>query len=180
MWRGPIGCGAPRAVGRPVERRDLRRAPELSQPVPTLRPVSIVAAPVQRPPLVVRLARFAGVSVIAVAITQSLLFAFNAVLGWPGWIANVAAVSLAALPAYLMNRRWVWAKFGPHSISREVVPFWAYTLLGLVVSTGTVAVADAVWGTTVAVLVANIAGFGVLWIGKFVLLDRVLFRLEAA
>lgn len=123
-----------------------------------------------------RLARFAGVSAIAVVLTQSLLFFFNAVLGWPGWIANVTAVGLSALPAYLMNRRWVWAKFGPHSISREVVPFWAYTFLGLIVSTGAVAVADAVWGTTIAVLAANIAGFGILWVGKFILLDRVLFR----
>lgn len=140
--------------------------------------VSFVAAPLQRPPLLERLARFAGVSAVAVVITQSLLFAFNAVLGWPGWIANVAAVGLAALPAYLMNRRWVWAKCGPHSISREVAPFWGYTFLGLLVSTGTVAIADAVWGTTIAVLAANIAGFGALWVGKFVLLDRVLFRYE--
>lgn len=140
--------------------------------------MSIVAAPVQRPPLVVRLARFAGVSLVAVVITQSLLFLFNAVLDWPGWIANIAAVGLAALPAYVMNRRWVWAKFGPHSMSREVAPFWGYTFVGLLVSTAAVAAADAVWGTTIAVLAANIAGFGVLWIGKFVLLDRVLFRFE--
>jgi putative flippase GtrA len=131
-----------------------------------------------RPPLTTRLARFAGVSVVSVVITQGLLVLFNGVLGWPGWVANVMAVGIAAGPAYLLNRRWVWAKFGPHSMSREVVPFWAYTFAGLLVSTALVAIADEVWGTTIAVQIANIVGFGVLWVGKFVLLDRVLFRHE--
>jgi putative flippase GtrA len=137
-----------------------------------------VAVVATRPPLATRVARFAGVSVISVVITQGLLVLFNGVLGWPGWIANVLAVGIAAGPAYLLNRRWVWAKFGPHSVSREVVPFWAYTFLGLLVSTVAVAIADEVWGTTLAVQMANIAAFGALWVGKFVLLDRVLFRHE--
>jgi putative flippase GtrA len=130
------------------------------------------------PPLLTRLARFAGISVVSVVITQALLVLFNSVMGWPGWVANVMAVGIAAGPAYFLNRRWVWAKFGPHSMSREVVPFWAYTFAGLLLSTALVVVADAVWGTTLAVQIANIVGFGVLWVGKFVLLDRVLFRQE--
>ena len=139
-------------------------------------PVAVAVA--TRPPLPARLFRFTGVSVVSVAITQGLLVLFNGVLGWPGWVANVLAVGIAAGPAYVLNRRWVWARFGPHSMSREVVPFWAYTFLGLLLSTVLVAVADTVWGTTLAVQIANIAGFGVLWVGKFVLLDRVLFRHE--
>jgi putative flippase GtrA len=134
----------------------------------------------QRPPLLIRLVRFASVSAVAVVLTQSVLWLLNGPLGWVGWVANVVAVGVAAVPAYLLNRAWVWAKEGPHSVSREIVPFWTYTFCGLALSTLLVAIADEVWGTTVAVQLANLAGFGVLWVGKFILLDRVLFRTEPA
>ena len=82
---------------------------------------------------------------------------------------------VSAIPAYLVNRRWVWGKQGSHSISREIVPFWAYSFFGLALSTIAVAVADARWHTHLAVSLANIAAFGVLWAAKFVLLDRWMF-----
>ena len=134
----------------------------------------------RRPPLLVRLVRFTSVSAVSVVITQSLLWFLNSPLGWVGWVANVVAVGVAAIPAYLLNRAWVWNKDGRHSVSREIVPFWTYTFCGLALSTIMVAVADEVWGTTLAVQLANLTGFGVLWIGKFILLDRVLFRDEVA
>lgn len=120
--------------------------------------------------------RFAGVSVIGVVITQALLISLKGGLGWAGVPANVAATALAALPVYLLNRTWVWGVSGSHSISREIVPFWTYTLLGLMVSTAFVAYADSRWGSTMAVSVANLTGWAILWFGKFVLLERFLFR----
>jgi putative flippase GtrA len=120
------------------------------------------------------------VSAFGVVLTQSLLWILNSRLGWAGWVANVTAVGLAAVPAYLLNRAWVWAKEGPHSVAREIVPFWSYTFCGLALSTLLVAIADEKWGTALAVQLANLAGFGVLWAGKFVLLDRVLFKHEPA
>lgn len=122
-----------------------------------------------------RLARFAGVSVVGVAITLALLVTFHSLLGWPAVVANIAATVVAAVPIFLLNRRWVWQRKGAHSVSREIVPFWTYTLMGLVVSSGLVALADAVWGSAVAVNIANLTGWGVLWVGKFVLLERFLF-----
>ena len=41
------------------------------------------------------------------------------------------AVLIASLPAYLLNRAWVWNKGGAHSFTREVLPFWIMSLLGL-------------------------------------------------
>ena len=127
-----------------------------------------------------RLIRFAGVSVIGVVITQVLLLLFKGGLGWSGVQANIVATTVSAVPVFLLNRRWVWQKVGDHSWSREIVPFWAYTLAGLIVSTALVAVADDVWGTTIAVNLANLAGWGVLWIGKFLLLEKVLFARDEA
>ncbi len=122
-----------------------------------------------------KLLRYAGVSVVSVVVTQSLLLFLKGGLGWTGVGANLVAVSVAALPAYLLNRRWVWGVTGSHSWSREVTPFWVYTLMGLVVSTVFVGVADDRWGTTVAVSAANLTAFGVLWVGKFLMMDRILF-----
>jgi len=122
-----------------------------------------------------RLIRFAGVSVIGVVVTQTLLILLKGGLGWAGVPANIVATAVAAVPAYLLNRRWVWGVRGAHSFSREIVPFWSYTLLGLALSTGFVAYADSRWGSTVAVSIANLVGWAVLWCGKFVLLERYLF-----
>ncbi|WP_428114809.1 GtrA family protein [Candidatus Poriferisodalis sp.] len=122
-----------------------------------------------------RLAGFGAVSLGTVVFTQGVLFVAYGVLGWPGVVANVVAVCVAALPAYLANRRWVWRRADRHSVSREILPFWAYSLAGLAASTVLVALADRAWDAPVAVMAANLAGFGALWIGKFLLLDRVLF-----
>jgi putative flippase GtrA len=122
-----------------------------------------------------RLAGFAAVSVVAVPVAQLTLWLCYGVLGIAAVPANVIAVGIGAIPSYWLNRRWVWQKAGGHSVSREILPFWTYTFLGLALSTVFVAVADRIWGTGMAVALANMAGFGVLWIGKFILLERVLF-----
>ncbi|MCB0990725.1 MAG: GtrA family protein [Acidimicrobiales bacterium] len=127
-----------------------------------------------------KLARYAGVSVVGVAITQLLL---AACLGWLSWgpvLANTAATVLAALPIFQMNRRLVWGRRGQHSLRTEIIPFWSYTLLGLLVSAGFVALADAAWKSNVAVMMANLVAWGVLWFGKFLLLERYLFADRAS
>jgi putative flippase GtrA len=123
-----------------------------------------------------RLVRFAGVSVVGVVITQALLILFKGGLDWAGVPANIAATTLSAGPIFWMHRTWVWGVTRATSLSKEIVPFWSYTLVGLGVSTGFVAVADAQWGSTLAVSLANLTGWAVLWFGKFVLLERFLFR----
>ena len=123
-----------------------------------------------------RIVRFAGVSVVGVVITQALLILFKGGFDWAGVPANIAATTLSAIPIFLMNRKWVWGVTRAHSVSREIVPFWTYTLIGLGVSTAFVAFADEQWGSTFAVSMANLTGWAVLWLGKFVLLERYLFR----
>lgn len=121
-----------------------------------------------------KLWKYSAVSVMSVVITQSLL-QMALLTGMPAVAANILAVGLSALPAYLVNRRWVWGKQGAHSVAREIVPFWSYAFLGLALSTVAVAWADHRWHTAMAVSLANIGSFGVLWASKFVLLDRWMF-----
>jgi hypothetical protein len=57
----------------------------------------------------------------------------------------------------------------------EVLPFWVITLIGLILSTICAHFADLWFESPIAVNVANAVGFGVVWVFKFVFLDRVMF-----
>ncbi len=123
---------------------------------------------------------YSAVSAGTVVLTQTLLLVAYAALKWPALAANVFAVCVAAGPAYWANRRWVWSRTDRHSVTREILPFWSYSLAGLGLSTVLVVAADRWWTSAAAVSIANLVGYGVLWAGKFVLLDRVLFSRPAA
>jgi len=139
-------------------------------------------------PLVTRLARCMGVSVITTIISVTVLAATTLGFGLEAWIANVLATAVATVPSYHLNRRWTWGKRDSSDVWREVMPFWALSFGGLVLSTLAVALSDS-WlhGAhlgeplrTFVILAAHLSGFGLLWVAQFVLLDRVLFvhRLE--
>jgi putative flippase GtrA len=131
-----------------------------------------------RSPLGRKALRYSAVSAVGVVTTQTLLLLFYGVADWSGAASNVAAVSIAALPAYLLNRYWVWGKTSRNHFIKEVVPFWGMTLLGLLISTGLVALASDWWESALAVSAANLAGFGTLWVAKFLLLDSLIFKFE--
>ena len=125
--------------------------------------------------LIGRIVGYSAVSAGTVVVTQAVLVVAYAVLERPAVAANVTAVCVAAGPAYYANRRWVWSRTDRHSLTSEILPFWAYSLAGLGISTVLVGLAEVWWQSTVAVSAANLIGFGILWAGKFILLDRVLF-----
>ncbi len=124
--------------------------------------------------------RFGAVSVMNVVITQVLLIGAYALTDIGGVAANVFAVGVSSIPAYLVNRRWVWNRRGNHSVTREILPFWGYTFAGLAVSTAAVAAVERRWESAVAVSAANLVAFGLLWVAKFVLLDAWMFRDRSA
>ncbi len=127
--------------------------------------------------------RYSAVSVISVVISQLLLaFAFG-VIHWTARASNVFAVCLSAVPSYYLNRAWAWGKRGRSHLLKEVVPFWGMALLGLLLSTWAVSFAeghaDSVTSshfvTTMIVMAASLGAFGVLWVGKFVILNKLMF-----
>jgi putative flippase GtrA len=123
-----------------------------------------------------RLLRFAGVSLTGTIATHSMLWLMVWRWDWHGAPANLAAVSVVSVPGYLANRHWVWERDrGQHSFRGEVAPYWAMTLSGLVLSTVFAWLAYRVTPHAWAVSVANLAGFGVLWLAKFHLFDRFIF-----
>jgi putative flippase GtrA len=128
-----------------------------------------------------KLLRFGAVSAFNVVLGQVLLYGAQMTAGWSPVVSNVFAVSLGAIPAYLLSRYWVWEKRGRNHFLREVVPFWSLALLGFVISTLAIWWVDSrfaspPWAINLTALIA----FGIVWVVKFVVLDRVLFRPEVA
>ena len=99
--------------------------------------------------------------------------------------ANILANVVATVPSYALNRRWVWGKSGKSHFWREVAPFWILSFVGLAFSS------LAVWlagefarshglhhgATALLVNLANLMSFGILWIVKFVIYNK-LFHVE--
>jgi putative flippase GtrA len=88
---------------------------------------------------------------------------------------------LATVPSYTLNRRWVWGKGGKSHLWREVVPFWVLAFVGLAVSSVAVWLAGGVarhhhlghGSTAVLVNGANLLSFAVLWVGKFIIYNKL-------
>lgn len=119
--------------------------------------------------------KFSAVSAISFPFTQVLLVVFTKGFDWSFVRSNLVAVTLMAFPAYAMNRYWVWGKKDKNSLTTEVIPFWVITLVGLGLSTICAHYADLWFESDLAVNAANAVGFGIVWVFKFFILDRIMF-----
>ncbi len=131
-----------------------------------------------------KLFRYTMVSVVSTAVSFGVLTIVYGLLRW--WTevpSTIFANAVATVPSYYLNRKWAWGKGGRSHLWREVVPFWAMSLAGIALSTVTAGVARDFsrnhhlhhFGSTVMVDGANLFAFGILWVLKFMLFNR-LFR----
>jgi len=129
-----------------------------------------------------KLIRYALVSVISALTSLVVLtIVYGALRLWTEVYSSLFANVVAGVPSYLLNRQWVWGKTGRSHVWREVFPFWTASLIGIgfawLTSSEAHRLADAHHlhhvARTVLVDGANIAAFGVLWLVKFLFLNRV-------
>jgi len=126
--------------------------------------------------------RYALVSVVAVPVGTVAVAVFDVVQRSAG-VGAVLGNSVGAVPSYVLNRYWVWSKNDKNRLFAEILPFWAITLVGIAFSflvaheTGQFTRHHGITGLArvVLLLTANLAGFGVLWVAKYILFNRVLF-----
>ena len=127
--------------------------------------------------------RYSLVSLVSVAVFQSMLLVAFGLLHWTAQLANMVACTVATVPSYYLNRSWAWGRRGRSHLWREVVPFWALAFLGLALSTWAADLGSTLAShlttshaaTTVIVMAAALLAFGVLWIGKFAVFGSLLF-----
>jgi len=133
-------------------------------------------------PAVRRLAKFAAVSAVAVVVSQTTLLVTFGLLGWSARPANLTAFVLSTIPSFELNRRWTWRQAGRRHMRRELVPFWILAFIGLLASD--VATREAARlsaevesrpARTLLVMLASLVAYGVLWVVKFFLLDRLVW-----
>ena len=141
----------------------------------------------RRSPHFGRFWRYSFVSVVSTVISLGGLYLFFRVLHvGSAAVSNLIATSIASIPAYYLNRTWSWGKTGRSHVFREVVPFWSITAFGVIASTLVVHFAaneayhlhHSHHGREVTIIVelANLSTYAVLWIGKFLIFNRFLFK----
>jgi putative flippase GtrA len=129
-----------------------------------------------------RLFRYSMVSVISTIVSFGVLAIIFGVLHlWGEIVSTVVANVSATIPSYYLNRKWVWGKGGRSHLTKEIVPFWTMGALGIFVSIGGAAVARHIGiehnlshlMQTALVLFANLVSFGIFWVLKFMVFNRL-------
>jgi putative flippase GtrA len=130
-----------------------------------------------------KVVRYALVSVISLIVSLIVLAIAHGVLAWSAFTSNIVATAVATVPSYELNRRWAWGKTGKSHFWKEVVPFWALAFIGLAFSTWWAVAAEALAkhhglshaAQTAVIELAVVLAYGVLWVGKFIIFNKVLF-----
>ena len=126
--------------------------------------------------------RYAAVSMVFVPIGQILV----QILGL--WLHNYTTASLLqaaiiTLPDFFANKHFVWRVSSRENLRRQVLVFWVAVMLGVALATlFTHLVESAMADRTnlvrgAAVLAAQLLGLGTVWVGRYLILDRWLFKL---
>jgi putative flippase GtrA len=127
--------------------------------------------------------RYAGVSLVFVPVGQILIqvlgrFAFDR----DYTKASLVSAAILTLPNFFANKFFVWRNTNREKLRTQVIVFWFAAMLGVALATGLTwlverNVADkSAWVESGAVFLAQLTGFGLVWVGRFIVLDRWLFK----
>lgn len=132
-------------------------------------------------PKVNKLLRYAltsGVSTGISEVTLLLLYA-SGFLGASG--SSIVANLAGTVPSYLLSRYWIWPEADRSGAARQVGLYWVTSAVSLIVSTAgtSLAAAHAPAGHTQHVVVVGVAYVGtyaLLWVAKYLVYQRIIFR----
>ena len=145
--------------------------------------VSRALAPARGMGSLAKFLRYSMVSVVAVGISELVILVCAWLFHLSGVASNALGAAASTPAAFELNRKWAWGKTGKSHMWREVVPFWALTVAGLAASTVTVDIADRLAKSNhvvgldraLAIMGASLFAWGVVWVIKFVVFNRVVF-----
>ncbi len=130
--------------------------------------------------------KYAAVSAVAILVgAMTTLICYN-VIGWDEHEKRktlIAAFIVSSIPAYYLNRLWVWGKSGRSSLMKETVPFWVVSFIQFGISYVYVQWAQGLVEAHTANRLFRAAGiqfnqifiYGIMWIGKYIFFNKVLF-----
>jgi putative flippase GtrA len=97
--------------------------------------------------------------------------------------ASLVSAAILTLPNFFANKYFVWQVTSRANLRSQVLVFWVAAMLGVTLATIlTKLVENAMVDQTklvrgVAVFFAQLLGFGIVWVGRFLILDKWLFKL---
>ncbi|OBI62645.1 hypothetical protein [Mycobacterium sp. E796] len=129
--------------------------------------------------------RYAAVAAAFLPIGQGLI----QVMGL--WLNSYTAASLLAaaivtVPNFFANKHFVWRVTSAEHLRKQVIVFWLVVMLAVALATLFTSLVDgAMAGETTplhgaAVFLVQVLGFGVVWVGRFLILDRWFFNSQTA
>jgi putative flippase GtrA len=128
-----------------------------------------------------KILRYSTVSVISTGVSFTVLFLVYGVgRVWTEVPSTVFANAVATFPSYWLNRNWAWGKSGRSHLVKEVIPFWVMSAVGIAFSIVGASIARHIGAhstnyvyKTALVLGANLASFGIFWLAKLALFNRL-------
>ena len=134
--------------------------------------------------------RYAGVSIVFVPIGQVLIQLLGALVftstidgvketNWAS--ASVTSAAILTVPNFFANKYVVWKNTSKDNLRTQVAVFWVAAMLGVTFATLLTFLVDYMieshgWLEKIAVFFAQLAGFGIVWLGRYVILDRWIFK----
>jgi putative flippase GtrA len=112
------------------------------------------------------------VSAVTLLTGHLILYVLHAPLDVEPVVANMLSTAINTTIVLAANRRWVWLIDSRVGIRSEIFPFMLIAAAGLVLSTALVWVTARSGGEGLWINAANLAGFGILWLARFAVLDR--------
>jgi len=126
--------------------------------------------------------RYAAVSVVFVPIGQLLIQVLGAFVFDRDYTkASIVAAAILTIPNFFANRLLVWKDTTKDRLRTQILVFWVAAMLGVTIATSlTYVVEQQVHDEgiiePIAVFFAQLLGFGIVWVGRYIILDRWLFK----
>jgi putative flippase GtrA len=126
--------------------------------------------------------RYMGVSVVSVPISKILIQVLGSVFDGNFTLASIVAAAILTIPNFFANKLLVWKDTSKDNLRTQVVVFWVAAMLGVSLATGLTFVVQQMTEDSsslvqrVSVFVAQMTGFGIVWVGRYLVLDRWLFK----
>ncbi len=126
--------------------------------------------------------RYAAVSVVFVPVGQILIQVLGALVFDRDYTkASIVAAAILTVPNFFANKMWVWKDTSRDKLRTQVLVFWVAAMLGVAAATGLTYLVEQQFHNegaveALAVFCAQLVGFGIVWVGRYLILDRWLFK----
>jgi putative flippase GtrA len=127
--------------------------------------------------------RYMGVSVVFVPVGQVMIQVLGTVFDGNFTLASVVSAAILTVPNFFANKYLVWKDTSRDNLRTQVVVFWVAAMLGVALATGLTFVVERLTEDSsslvqrISVFVAQMTGFGIVWVGRYLVLDKWLFKI---